>query len=70
MTPVYSSGFQPNPLDTRDVLAFVLCSPQVFVPGGDAEEIAAVMDLIAPAKEAAIKRWQEAQCATLLRDVN
>ena len=35
MTPVYSSGFQPNPLDTIDVLAFVLCSPNAFVPGGD-----------------------------------
>ncbi len=70
MTPVYSSGFQPNPLDTRDVLAFVLCSPKVFVPGGDAEEIAAVLDLIAPAKEAAIKRWQEARCVTSTGKVN
>lgn len=61
MTPVYSSGFEPNPFDTIDVLAFVLCSPQVFVPGGDQDEMDAVANLIAPAKEAAIRRWQEAR---------
>ena len=61
MTPVYSSGFEPNPFDTVDVLAFVLCSPEVFVPGGDQAEIDAVADLIGPAKENAIRRWQEAR---------
>ena len=61
MTPVYSSGFQPNPLDTIDVLAFVLCSPHAFVPGGDEMDMAAVADLITPAKEEAIRRWQEAR---------
>ncbi len=61
MTPVYSSGFEPDPLDTVDVLAFVLCSPEVFVPGGDQTEIDAVIALIQPAKEEAIRRWQEAR---------
>jgi len=61
MTPVYSSGFQPNPLDTIDVLAFVLCSPHAFVPGGSDEDMAAVTELIQPAKEEAIRRWQEAR---------
>lgn len=61
MTPVYSSGFQPNPLDTIDVLAFVLCSPNAFVPGGDKSDMAAVVELIQPAKEEAIRRWQEAR---------
>lgn len=61
MTPVYSSGFEPNPFDTVDVLAFVLCSPEVFVPGGDQAEMDAVAELIQPAKEEAIRRWQEAR---------
>lgn len=61
MTPVYSSGFEPDPFDTIDVLAFVLCSPQAFVPGGDAAEMEAVAQLIQPAKEEAIRRWQEAR---------
>jgi len=61
MTPVYSSGFEPNPFDARDVLAFVLCPPQVFVPGGDEEDMEAVAELIQPAKEEAIRRWYEAQ---------
>ena len=61
MTPVYSSGFEPNPLDAVDVLAFVLCAPEVFVPGGDQTEMDAVAALIQPAKEEAIRRWQEAQ---------
>ncbi len=70
MTPVYSSGFQPNPLDTIDVLAFVLCSPQVFVPGGDPDDMAAVIELIQPAKEAAIRRWQEAQTCVVPKQMN
>lgn len=61
MTPVYSSGFQPDPLDTVDVLAFVLCSPNAFVPGGDESDMEAVVQLIQPAKEEAIRRWQEAR---------
>ena len=61
MTPVYSSGFEPDPFDTIDVLAFVFCSPQAFVPGGDETEMEAVAELIQPAKEEAIRRWQEAR---------
>jgi len=61
MTPVYSSGFQPNPLDTLDVLAFVLCAPGAFVPGGNPQEMAEVEKLIQPAKAEAIRRWQEAR---------
>jgi hypothetical protein len=63
MTPVYSSGFEPNPFDARDVLAFVLCPPEAFVPGGDEDEMEAVAELIGPAKEEAIRRWYEAQLA-------
>ena len=66
MTAVYSSGFEPNPLDTIDVLAFVFCSPQVFVPGGDESEMQAVAELIQPAKEAAIRRWHEARVSRMI----
>jgi hypothetical protein len=60
MGHVYSSGFVPDPSDAVDVLAFVLCPLEAFAPGGDADEIAAVAEMIAPAKEEAVRRWQEA----------
>jgi hypothetical protein len=60
MTRLYSSGFEPDPTSARDVLAFVLCPTTVFAPGADDDEVAAVAELIGPAKEEAIRRWQEA----------
>jgi hypothetical protein len=60
MSPVYSSGFTPNPHDARDVLAFVLCPLKAFAPGADDEEIEAVAEMIGPAKEEAVRRWAEA----------
>lgn len=59
MSDIYSSGFEPNPFDARDVLAFVLCPVEAFAPAGDEEERLAVAELIAPAKEEAIRRWLE-----------
>ena len=46
---VFASGFTPDPACALDVLAFVLCPPEVFAPTGDPEEIAAVAELIEPA---------------------
>ena len=63
MTAVYSSGFEPNPMDASSVLAFVLCSPGTFVPGSDERDREAVVEMIQPAKEEAIRRWKEAQLA-------
>jgi hypothetical protein len=60
MSSVYSSGFEPDPHDALDVLAFVLCPVQVFAPAGDEDEMQAVAELIAPAKAEAVKRWYEA----------
>lgn len=63
MGAVYSSGFQPDPNDAVDVLAFVLCPLEAFAPGADQDEIAAVAEMIGPAKEEAVRRWQEAHRA-------
>jgi hypothetical protein len=63
MSALFSSRFQPDPHDARDVLAFVLCPLAAFAPGADEDEIAAVAEMIAPAKQEAIRRWQEAQRA-------
>jgi len=54
---LFASGFTPDPQSARDVLAFVLCPPEVFAPTGDPEEIAAVAELIEPAKLEAVRRW-------------
>ena len=54
---LYASGFTPDPRSALDVLAFVLCPPEVFAPSGDPEEIAAVAELIEPAKVEAVRRW-------------
>lgn len=63
MSALFSSRFQPDPHSARDVLAFVLCPLSVFAPGADEDEIAAVAEMIAPAKREAIRRWQEARRA-------
>ncbi len=60
MSSVYSSGFEPDPLDALDVLAFVLCPVEVFAPSGDENERQAVEELIGPAKAEAVKRWYKA----------
>jgi hypothetical protein len=54
---LYASGFAPDPRSAKDVLAFVLCRPEVFAPTGDPDEIAAVAELIEPAKVEAVRRW-------------
>ena len=54
---LYASGFTPDPRSALDVLAFVLCPPEVFAPSGDPEENAAVAELIEPAKVEAVRRW-------------
>lgn len=59
-TPIYSSGFEPDPNDALDVLAFVLCPSAVFAPSGSEAERAAIAEMLGPAKEEAIRRWQEA----------
>jgi hypothetical protein len=63
MTAVYKAEYEPNPTDARDVLAFVLCPLSVFAPDGDEEELEAVAEMIGPAKEEAVRRWQEADKA-------
>jgi hypothetical protein len=63
MNAVFSSRFQPDPHDALDVLAFVLCPVAAFAPGAGPDEIAAVAEMIAPAKQEAIRRWQEARRA-------
>ncbi len=54
---LFASGFTPDPASAKDVLAFVLCPPEVFAPSGDPDEIAAVAELIEPAKLEAVRRW-------------
>lgn len=54
---LYASGFTPDPRKALDVLAFVLCPPEVFAPTGDPDEVAAVAELIEPAKAEAVRRW-------------
>lgn len=54
---LFASGFTPDPASAKDVLAFVLCPPEVFAPSGDPEEVAAVAELIEPAKLEAVRRW-------------
>ena len=60
MESVYSSGYRPDPHDAVDVLAFVLCPLEVFAPTGDWTEIQAIAEMIGPAKEEAVRRWQDA----------
>lgn len=67
MSTIYSADFAPDPGDALDVLAFVLCPVRAFAPTGDAAELEAAAQMIGPAKEEAIRRWQEFR---LLREVN
>jgi hypothetical protein len=54
---LYSSPFTPDPRNPLDVLAFVLTPAEAFADGGDADELAAVAELLDSAKSEAIKRW-------------
>ncbi len=60
MNAIYSSSIEPDPSDALDVLAFVLCPVDVFVPCGSHEERAAITEMLAPAKEEAVRKWLEA----------
>jgi hypothetical protein len=52
---LYSSSYQPDPRNARDVLAFVLTPPQAFAHADD--ELETVTQLLDSAKAEAIKRW-------------
>jgi hypothetical protein len=56
---LYQSSLTPDPRSALDVLAFVLCPIEAFAPAGDPEELAAVEQLIQPAKIEAVKRWYQ-----------
>lgn len=60
MSAIYSSGFEPDPRDALDVLAFLLCPIEAFAPAGTEAERAAIAEMLGPAKEEAVRRWQEA----------
>jgi hypothetical protein len=57
---LYQSSMTPDPRSAIDVLAFVLCPLEAFAPAGDADELAAVEQLIQPAKVEAVRRWYQA----------
>ena len=57
---LYQSTLTPDPRSPRDVLAFVLCPLEAFAPSGDEDELAAVEELIQPAKIEAVRRWYQA----------
>ncbi len=57
----YSSGYQPDPGNALEVLAFLLCPAEVFAPGGDAQEVEAIAVLMLPCKEAALRGFTEAR---------
>jgi hypothetical protein len=57
---LYQSSMTPDPRSAIDVLAFVLCPIEAFAPAGDADELAAVEQLIQPAKIEAVRRWYQA----------
>lgn len=61
---LYQSSMTPDPRCARDVLAFVLCPTEAFAPAGDEDELAAVEQLIQPAKMEAVRRWYTGHTAT------
>ena len=54
---VYQSAMTTDPGSAIDVLAFLLCPLEAFAPAGDADELAAIEELIQPAKIEAVMRW-------------
>ena len=65
MIPLFSAEIAPDPFDARDVLAFVFCPPGALVPVTCEDELAAVAELLAPAKALAVRRWYDAHLARL-----
>ena len=63
MENVFSSALTPNPASARDVLAFVLCPASLFVMSGCVEEAEAAALMMAPAKEAAARRFLDGERA-------
>ncbi len=63
---LFQSSMTPDPRSAIDVLAFVLCPIEAFAPCGDADELAAVEELIAPAKCEALRRWYQAHTGAAL----
>jgi hypothetical protein len=61
---LYQSSLTPDPRSPRDVLAFVLCPLEAFAPAGDEEELAAIEELIQPAKIEAVRRWYQGWLST------
>jgi hypothetical protein len=59
MSARFLASYRPDPNDAVGVLAFVLCPASALAPGADAEELAAVAELIGPAKAEAVRRWSE-----------
>ena len=59
MESVFSTLVSPNSSSARDVLAFVLCPASVLVGAGNEDETFAAAQILAPAKEAAAKRFLE-----------
>lgn len=56
---LYASSYTPDPRSAVDVLAFILTPASAFAAGGDAEELAAVAELLGEAKTVAIQRWMD-----------
>ncbi len=54
---VFTSHYQPDPKSALDVLAFVLTPIEAFAQPGDAEEMAAVAELLGSAKQEAVERF-------------
>jgi hypothetical protein len=54
---LYANSYSPDPRSAVDVLAFVLTPAGAFAVGGDADELAAVEELLVEAKNQAIRRW-------------
>ncbi|MCA9680367.1 MAG: hypothetical protein H6709_22210 [Kofleriaceae bacterium] len=61
---IFQSAFEPDPHRALDVLAFVMCPLEAFAPSGGPEELAAVEELITPAKMEALRRWYVAHNAS------
>ncbi|MBK7534137.1 MAG: hypothetical protein IPI49_01975 [Myxococcales bacterium] len=62
---LYASSYSPDPRSAVDVLAFVLTPASAFAVGGDAEELAAVVELLGEAKSVAIQRWLDLRISPL-----
>lgn len=54
---LFSSSYQPDPRNARDVLAFVLTPVEAFARVDDPDELEAVTELLGSAKQEAVKRW-------------